>query len=552
MVIALVLSSCKVAEKKEVGGTITCALSHVCTTFDPLDGVAPAGHYIMSVLDKLIIADYWRDHEEYPLSSKYDFFNEEIWVGNLAESWDWPEPLTMTFKLRKGVKWQDRPPVNGREFVAKDVKWHFETMLSLPLYSKHILQNIESITCPDKYTVTFKFKEPNVAMLNRVACYGPAITCPDVSEQLGWEARKEWKYLIGTGPFYVTGFVPDSSVTYTKNPDYFAKDPDGKQLPYLDGFKLLIITDTATRMAALRTGKVDLTAFEAPIPWNQKASLEATCPDLQWAQSPDAGIWSIYLGGDFEPFQDRRVRKAMSMVVNRQEMVETLLGGSGVAYSWPDRPGWASFTPLEELPEDTREIYEWKPENVDKARQLLADAGYPNGFKVTYTYNIEGSKYEPLRMEVIQAYWKDIGVDVTLRPVDRGTASSLRSKPFPYEGIFGCGGAQSEPIELVDGKFRSGGSFNRHKISDPHIDELFYEASAEFDFTKRTAIIKELYKYMAEQTYSIGMPDIINWMAWQPWVKGYHGETQVSDKAFGHLWGCIWIDQELKEEKLGR
>ncbi len=553
MVAALVLASCGApAEKKDTGGTLTSMLPHVLTTFDPFDGVAPAGFYINSVLDSLVIADYWRDHEKYPLSSKYDFLNEEIWEGSLAESWEQPDNLTIIFKLRKGVKWQDRPPLNGREFVASDVKWDFDTFLSLPKYSSHILQNIKSITTPDKYTVVFKFKEPNVAMLERIAARHQGITAPDVSEQLGWDARKEFKYLIGTGPFYVTGFVPDSSVTYTKNDNYFGKDPDGNQLPYIDSYKILILTDTATRMAALRTGKIDITAYEAPVPWNQKPGLEKTNPDLQWAASPDGGVWSIWLRSSYEPFQDRNVRKAMSMVVNRQEMVDTLLGGSGIAFSWPARYSWPEFTPLEELPADIREIYEWKPENVAKAKQLLTDAGYPNGFQAEYVYNIQGSKYEPLRMEVIQAYWKEIGVDVTLRPVDRGTASSLRSKPFPYKNILGCGGGQSNALELIDGKYRTDGSFNRAVIADSHIDDLYYQAAQEFDYAKRTAILKELYLHIAEQAYDVSMPVIVNWMAWQPWVKGYHGETNIGDKKLGALWGRIWIDEELKKEKLGQ
>ncbi|GAI82802.1 unnamed protein product, partial [marine sediment metagenome] len=264
MVVALVLASCApaVVEEKEAkvvtkepekkaekveevveeegpvyGGVLTTVLHAGPTTWDPLARESASAYYINNALDGLIMADWYRDPEKYPFSSKYDFLNPKVWTGMLAESWDWPDPLTITINLRKGVRWQNKPPANGREFVAEDVKWNFERILTLPKWSADMLHNIESVTCPDKYTVVFKFKTPDIASLERIAVRHLGISCRDVVEVYGDDGPKDWENMVGTGPWIVEDDIPDSVVTYKRNPDYWGKDPDGNQLPYLDGLK---------------------------------------------------------------------------------------------------------------------------------------------------------------------------------------------------------------------------------------------------------------------------------------------------------------------------
>lgn len=581
MVTALVLASCKAPvveekkeEKKEVvkkeeekveevveektkyGGIIVTALDKIVTSWDPLDRVAATNYYLGHTRDSLLISDYWIDPDISTYASKYDWKNTEAtWIGHLAESWDWSNPLKMTFTLRKGVRWQNKPPVNGREFVADDVVWYFERILAHPRQQGTIAQKyIDTVTAPDNYTVVFTFKEPYVALLNAIGISNPGFLAHDVVDAYGEDGFKEWQNVVGTGPWILEDFVTDSSATYTRNPDYWGKDPDGNQLPFADGTKILIITDAATRIAALRTGKMDLTIYELPIAWNQKPSLEQTNPGMGFAASPDGGLLSLWLRSTYEPHQDIRVRQALSMTINREALVDVCLGGSGTAFGWPARPGWPSFTPLEELPDEIREIYEWKPENVAKAKALLAEAGYPNGFATSLQYLVAGSKYEPwqLGLELIKSWWEEIGVDLQLRPVDRGTASALRAKPFPYDHMLGVGGGQENVMGLLEGKYLSTGPWNRAVISDPYIDDLIGKIGKEFDEEKRTEQLREIFQYIAYQSYDITMPVIHNFMAWQPWVKGYSGQTNIGEKYHGHVHARIWLDQELKKEMTGR
>jgi len=578
MVVALILASCapavveekkatvvtkepekKVEKVEEVvepetkyGGTITTYSADDPLTWDIEDHTSFKDYNYM--YDTLVITDWWAAQEPggAPLTSRYECVNRpDLWVGHLAESWDWSDPLTMTFKIRKGIRWQNKPPANGREFTADDVVFQLDRMLNNPKRATQILvTNTKSVTAPDKYTVVFKFNEPNVLMLYEIG-FAIWMECPDVVQTYG--NTRDWKTLAGTGPWMLTDFIPGVSITYEKNPDYFLKDPDGNQLPYIDYGRVLIIKDAATQVAALRTAKVDKVQVYYPLPWDQKEIMEQTKPDMQFVVSPSGGFFNLLFRNIKEPFTDVRVRQALNMVVRRQDIVDVLLGGNGTALAWPAADFWPCFTPLEELPAGIREIYDYKPENIAKAKQLLADAGYPNGFNTSVQYNITSANvpFGP-GMELLKTWWAEIGVDLELIPIDRAAASALRQFPFPYDNILGIGGGQESPEKILDGKFRTGGSWNRAIISDPYVDEMFFKGMKEFDLEKRNAIWKEVYQYLLEQAFDLTFPRINNFMAWYPWVKGYNGQAEVLNRGEGHIWARIWIDQALKKTMTGR
>lgn len=553
MIVALVLPSCKApTEEKLTGGILNITTNFDIYQWDLVDGQWTANVGRSYTNEPLVNGD-WYNREFTNYTSTNDCREPAAWKGNLAESWDMPAPDTLVYKLRKGIHWQDKEPVNGREFVAEDVKWHFERILAAPKFATHTLQGIEKITCPDKYTVVFKWKEPTAPAVDYTNFeLWIRITAHEVVDTYG--DAKDWRNIVGTGPFIVTDHVPDSSYSYKKNPNYWQKDPDGVQLPYVDGVKVLIIEDITTKLAAIRTGKVDLQSPHRPITWEEKPTLEASNPELQWGTTLPGLITQLTLDNSKPPFSDIKVRKAVTLAINKDEMVDTLFGGNAISFNWPARPGWACFTPLEELPAATRELYTWTPQNVDKAKALLAEAGYPDGFKTQIAFTNEGPFGEEVgdEMTMVQKYWKAIGVDAELKPTEYTTLMSLIMKPFPYEGTVVQTGGYDMPLQKIEAQWRTDSYWCSTKHSDPYIDEMLDKAKAEFDVTKRNLILKDIYQHIAGQVRNIAMPLPYGYSVWQPWVKNYMGEQWLDIHGYGSMCTYIQLDVAMREERLGK
>ena len=212
------------------------------------------------------------------------------------ESWDVsPDGLTTTFHIRKGVYWHDKPPMNGREFDAYDVEFNFHRVLALGEFSeteppwlataKRLSGAPESVTATDKWTVVFKHKEFSLNWIqNTVTAYFASMMPPEVIRRDGQIKVGDWKNLVGTGPYEITDLVEGSSITYTKNPNYWGYDekyPENR-LPYIDELRNLLIREPATVTAALRTAKVDAIITAASYANIEFAeSIKRTNPEIQ-------------------------------------------------------------------------------------------------------------------------------------------------------------------------------------------------------------------------------------------------------------------------------
>ena len=322
----------------------------------------------------------------------------EYIVPLLAESWEQPDPLTVILHVRKGVYWHDKPPMNGRELTADDFVYNFHRATGTGSgftepgqHAKFLGYDvIESITATDKYTVEFKLKEDvtgktffggfNIAQVIAASYYSD-IYPPEVIEEHG--DAKDWRTIVGTGPFMLTDYVLDSSVTYKKNPNYWGNDPKypENRLPYIDEMRILIIPEPATRMAALRTGKVDIVGagHDSRIrSIDQVESLARTNPEIVLTKIWDRSDNSFGFSLTKEPFDDLRVRQAMNMSLDHETINATYFKGYG---NWEpqgilssDMTGYT--TPFAEWPEEVKKYYTYDPEG---AEALLDAAGLPRG-----------------------------------------------------------------------------------------------------------------------------------------------------------------------------
>ena len=404
----------KAVSAPEYGGTLTISKQHgFPPNADPYFASAWATLTILhGVLEPLSIGDWAIDRDEFDWAN----FASPLFGlrGALAESWDISEDgLTYTIHIRQGVHFHDRPPVNGRELTADDVEYTFHRNLGNVLtgtefseaeptpglwYDGWDTMPIESITATDKWTVVFKLTRPDAralrSIIGNVVHY---IVAREVIEEYG--DMKDWRNVVGTGPWMLTDFVEDSSMTLTKNPNYWSDDEKypGNRLPYVDELRVKVLPDPATLIAALRTGKIDYsgTVLSYPPPLNsidKVESMQRTNPDIVIWEHIVRGDRGIGMNTQRPPFDDIRVRKAMQMALDLETLNETYFKGWGM--SGPqglianDVP--VAGTPFEEWPEEVKKGYRYDPAGAEK---LLDEAGYPRGadgirFKASVTSGV--------------------------------------------------------------------------------------------------------------------------------------------------------------------
>ncbi|MDP9144788.1 MAG: ABC transporter substrate-binding protein, partial [Actinomycetota bacterium] len=232
--------------------------------------------------------------------------------GDLAESWQQVNDTTYVFKLKKGVRFHAKPPVNGRELTAEDVRYTFERILtdkgSVNVSMYRAISKVEAV---DKYTVRFTLKEPFAWFLDMIANpMAGAIIAKECVEKFG--DLKKPEAVIGTGPWMLDSYKPNVSITLVRNPAYFVAG-----LPYIDRVEMLVDEDSASRIAAFLGGKYDL-GWEFPgtiqrTDWVQIAEvLKKRRPNLKTLEYPSNVMNTIDMRTDKPPFNDVRVRQAIS------------------------------------------------------------------------------------------------------------------------------------------------------------------------------------------------------------------------------------------------
>src|SRR2546428_2852545 len=239
--------------------------------------------------------------------------------GALAEAWQSnADAGVWTFKLRQGVKWQNLPPLNGRELTAADAKYCFEAYAKEGVQA-FTFQEIEGIETPDKYTLRIHLKTPNTLFAHNVAEPVTVIFPREVLEEDG-DLKKR---LIGTGPYILKEHTRKVRMVLTRNPDYFDK---GR--PYIDEYVILSTPDAATRLAAFRTGQSDIlwVASLSEVEIVRKTNPSAVVQEVKNTLAP----FGLALAQDRPPFNDVRVRRAISMAIDRQKQVDTVFEGHGM------------------------------------------------------------------------------------------------------------------------------------------------------------------------------------------------------------------------------
>jgi peptide/nickel transport system substrate-binding protein len=456
--------------------------------------------------------------------------------GDLAESWSQPNETTYVFTLRKGVRWHAKPPVNGRELTAEDVRYTVERFLTVKgnAYA-YMLKSVDKVEVPDKYTVKFTLKEPFVWFLDMVANpMALAIVPRECVEKFG--DLKKPESVIGTGPWMLDSYRPNAGMTFVRNPGFFMPG-----LPYIDRVEMSVDEDNASRMAAFMSGKFDLGwEYMGAInrtDWVQiKDTLKTKRPQLRTQEFPSPVMSHISMRTDQKPFSDVRVRQALSLAVDRKGIIDAVAEGVGV----PNPPVPAALRdwsiPWDQLGEGAK-YYRYDPA---EAKRLLGAAGYPNGFPATICFATYGSTTLVDTMTLLLKQLKDVGVDAKLDQKEYGAyISSCFYGTFPSM-TYGPQTGYMEPDNFLYGQYYPGELKNQSHINDPVAADMLVRQRRTFDLAKRRELVFELQRYLAKQQYYTQLSSPVTIAVWEGALKNY-GPNHGYD--YGGRLMAAWLDR---------
>ena len=420
-----------------------------------------------------------------------DPYNFPKIIGDVATEWKvTPDGLTYTFKIRQGIRFHDGSPL-----TAADVKATYDKIVSPPEGVRSVRKNaytaVARIETPDPSTVVFKLKFPSASLLDNLASPWNVIF---PKKYLDKDPNHFKTNVVGSGPFKLKSYTRGSTFEGERNRDYFVKDR-----PYLDGYKFFISPETSVRAAAIRSGRAYIEFRD--LPSAEVDAIRKQLGDKVAVQTTAVtGQWGIAINNTAKPFNDVRVRKALTLGFDRYtggKVLQTLTGLRDVGGLM--RPGseWAMpEAELQKLPGFWKDAEKSRAE----ARRLLTEAGYPNGLKVVLKNRNVKLPYQDFAVFLIQE-WRKIGIEVENRPLETAAWFADGQDTGNFELII------APTVEFMDdpdqflGRYVTGSTQNWGRFSDPRIDDLFSRQARSLDAGERKKAITELQKVVLENAY---------------------------------------------------
>jgi len=443
-------------------------------------------------------------------------YTEMVLRPELAERWEIsPDARTYTFHLRKGATFHNLPPVNGREVTATDFKFAAEYRLrdgefkdkKLPKAEiDYIFEGLQRVETPDNYTVVYHFKAPYVPFIHYAASDWNPVLPREIYDQDGHFQDT----LIGTGPYILdtAGSQKGTRWVFKKNQEYWDR---GK--PYLDEIRWLVLPQEAMAYAAFQTGQLDL--LESGIDHEDAQTVRKGSPGAVESKWMEPRATQIYLSQKPErnsPVRDLRVRRAISLAIDRDEINRALFGGAG---EW-GLPGAVHglFTEAE-----VKQIYK---HDVAEARRLVTEAGYGNGVSLEWPIPNDEDQTNVTLIELIQAQLKKAGMNLTITTMDKASQRLVRrASDFDLDAGFGLGGLHDDADSLYMARYHSKSKGNYSYVRDPQMDKMLEASRAEADLEKRRELLRSISRYVAEHHYTIELVYRPKWAFWHPYVKNF-------------------------------
>ncbi len=549
-------------EKPRYGGTITMNREILLVSFsnwDPRGGGGP--HELANVQitnQRLSQLDWARGASgtgDYP---NFVAATPPLYVAPLlAESWTYPNDTSMVFKMREGIRFWEKEDVvqphpgleadYGRELTAHDAAWSKNQMN----FFQQGQPGAITWTALDDHTLELSWPTPDATQAGfNFSMY--AFIFNSGMDNIPQDEWGDWKNALGTGAYIPTDFIPGSTVTYKRNPNYWENDPihTDNRLPYADTFRIVDFDDEASIIAALRAGQIDLTnGLGSSGKWGTQ--LKETNPEIgQFPAAATPSVWVPRVDLADSPFSDIKVRQALMMAIPRDEIVESFYGGAATPYAYPTFPNFADwFVAYEDLPTEptqpgscasARDVVTYNP---DKARECLAAAGYPDGFD----FDLWTPPGEAEFNELYQGVWNEVGIRANLNVVELAVWQSVKDRDEHLGLTSWTPGMWQDPFSILINSLHSNATINSARVSDPLYDDILAIVEQELDEDKRQAAYREFFPIALELSHYPSGVAFDKLTFWNPWVKGYSGEiSNVGIQGWHSLAKIIWIDTDMQ------
>jgi peptide/nickel transport system substrate-binding protein len=474
--------------------------------------------------------------------------------GLLATDWSLTTPNTLVVNIRQGVHWQNLPPANGRLFTSADVVYNYDRLLGLgdgfttpntyDTSDASSLINLIGVQATGTYQVTFTWNINNPELILEgtqavgAQLGGMAMINSDAVQAYGNVSN--WHNAIGTGPYEVKDFVDSSSATLVENPNYWGYDEryPQNQLPYINQINFLIIPNTATALAAFRTGKIDVIEQQS---MTNAQQMKQTNPSVVQIPILQAGN-GITINVSNAPYNNLQVREALQEAINLPQLANTyyngLVSSNPVTLSISTLTGWTF--PYSQWPQSLKDEYTY---NTTNAKALLAAAGYPNGFN---TDVITTTTSDINLMEIVQSDFAAIGVTMSIQQLDPATWVSYVLRGHKEDALAnrdgGPLGNNYSPIRQLE-LFMWGYPADFGLVNDPIVNAYYPTAVADTNLDDIQKIVQNANEYIAQNVYALSLVAPIQYSFVQPQLKGYNGQNGAIASGWGFYLARYWMTQ---------
>lgn len=439
----------------KTGGTLRVAQESEIVTLDPMNsGLVVEREIYYNMYDSLIAIDQ---------NLKF--------IPSLATDWKYNDPTTLTFTLRKGVKFQD-----GTDFNADAVKFNIDRYLTDPKsLRKSELASVDSVEVKDPQTAVFHLKKPDATLLAQLVDRAGMMLSPAAVKAAGANFSVS-PANAGTGPFQFVEWKRDDHLTLKKNPSYWRKDSSGRQLPYLDQVIYHPMTNLDAILAGLKTNDLDLARTISA----KDVSAVKSDSTLVYKDTPALGFQGFEVNSGAEPFNDPKKRQAVALALDRAQYLKNVQFDVGVVSYGPIPPAsWAA--------DPSEKIYD----KADPEKAKSTATGFSFTLKTGNTQDaIQGG-------QLIQAQLAKAGITVTLAPEDFGKLTT-ETRAHQFQAAASGWSGRIDPDGNMYAWFHTGGSFNDGQYSNPTVDSDLEQARLTTDQTKRKQLYDDAQKTLVQ------------------------------------------------------
>ena len=543
-------TSTTAANTPQYGGTLTVLNQYYneeCAGWDPQLNQRPwsGSIWVTPIVDWLAVGDIEkygpRGNNAYTFKIDQNI-PEQYLRGQVLTSWEVNtngSPMTITFHVRHGIMWSGNTVIGmaPRELTADDVVYTLKRGFAAPTVSG-VYKWVSSVTATDKYTVVLDITDFNAIWPFYLMCgYHPGnIICPEWGDTSVGGGSEDWKNTVSDGPFIITNYTSGVGATFTKNENYWDTTTiNGTQykIPFIKTLVYPIIPDESTAVSALRTAKIDWWYW---VPTTYASSLDSTgiLKDSWMTGKTDSFIVNRQ---ENQYTKSKAVRQALVKATDFTTIRDLVYPGGNV-FDWPAMAGDAFYTPLNQMPANIQDMWTY---DSAKAKQMLADAGYPDGFSLEITVQSESPTQQDVAQLLVNQ-WAKAGITLTIKTVDATQRENL-GNTHQFDLIYFSMG----PSNFINETNRvlSTAIGATYSASEP-FDNLWWTMDKEPDPVKRATDGKALAVAMLDDVGWLPMADQAANNYWWPWMKNYYKEIDTGYVNKLAMINRVWIDQSLK------